>query len=220
VTQHIYSKIVKFILKINKTWEVVMKKSIVVITSKSAGGKTVLMEGLMRIFGDAVGTIQSTTTRNMRPDDKPTDYEFVSFFQFLWALITGKFVSWRKATKKWFAVDDFYAIRKERINEALASDKIYIRSLTPDTIMRWYKVAGERMIFIHLMAPDEEEARRRMIARGGMTLAQIDERIREEKNWDKIIEALKEAGIPIHIIPIMSLDDVLENVVEIIESNA
>lgn len=193
------------------------KGKIVVFTSRSAGGKTTLMDALIRTLNAL--TVQSVTTRAERIGDKNTDYEFISFFQFCRDLFSGKFVSWRKATKKWFRTDDFYAVRTHKINEALASGDIYVRSLTPDTIPRWHSVAGDRAIFIHLMAPDEEETRRRMIERGGMTSAQIDERISEERNWDQDIDALKASGIPIHIIPVMSLEDVLENTIQIIESS-
>lgn len=193
-----------------------MKKSIIVITSKSAGGKTTLMDALILVLKAL--TIQSVTTRARRAGDKDTDYEFISFFQFCLDLFSGKFVSWRKATKKWFKTDDFYSVRVSKIREALSSSEIYVRSLTPDTIKRWNDVTEGRIIFIHLLAPDEEEARRRMVERGGMTPAQIDERIMEEKNWDEDINALKEAGIPIHIIPQYSPEKVLQATIEIIES--
>ena len=193
----------------------VKRAKIIVITGRSASGKTVLTNSLMAVLKN-VGTIRATTTRLPRPDDSSSEYEFVSYKQFWCSLLNDEFVSWRKSSKDPDRTDDLYSVRVERINEALESDKIFVRSLTPDTISRWHTVAGENIVFIHLVGPDEKEARKRMDTRGGMTQAQIDERIREEENWDKDILALIERGIPICVIPDMPLGSVLEKTLEIV----
>lgn len=181
---------------------------IVVPLGKSASGKTVLTDSLVRVLPN-VGVIPSTTTRAPRPDDLPGEYEYVPYEDFHVALSRGEFVSWRKFSKDPARTDDLYSVRLKWIQEAMRSDKFFVRSLTPDTAQRWHDVAGHRITFIYLVSPDEKEARRRMAVRGGMTQAQIDERIQEEKGWDKEIAELIRGGIPIHIIPQLSPEEIL-----------
>lgn len=136
---------------------------IIVFTGKSATGKTGLTEGLMKTLENA-GIIISTTTRAPRSDDLVGDYEYITYEDFCLARMNEEFLSWRKSCADPDRTDDCYAIRYERIAEALTRNKIFIRALTPDTIKKWYDVIGDRIIFIHLMAPDENETRRRMFA--------------------------------------------------------
>ncbi|EKE24962.1 MAG: hypothetical protein ACD_5C00343G0005 [uncultured bacterium] len=192
-----------------------MEKNIIVFTAKSAAGKTTITNELLKIMPNT-GIIRSTITRHPRPDDSNDEYEYVTFEEFCRLRKNGEFVSWRKMSKDPDRTDDLYSVRVSEISKAIKSNKIFIRSLTPDTILRWFGVAGNKITFIHLLAPNEKEARRRMEQRGGMSPAQIDERIREEKDWDEDVNMLIQGGIPIHIVPQLPLDDVLREILEII----
>ena len=171
---------------------------IVLITGKSASGKTTLMNLLQYVFDNA-GIIKSVTTRKPQLEDS-SEYECLSYEEFKSSINNREFVSWRKGSKDELRKDDYYGVRFSDVNRSLLENELSIRSVTPSNVQDWNRYYGEKTVFIHLLAPTEAETRRRILTRGGLNESEIIERIRLERHWDEGVIALKESGIPIYLI--------------------
>jgi guanylate kinase len=155
---------------------------ILTITGPSGVGKTTLMHNLLQSLPNAK-TVESVTTRAPRPTDEPGEYRYVSEEEFA--------ASAKRCEFLWEAHPHgkSYATTKKAIDDALASDTVFISPLVVGAVgilTEYAKVQGKEgaVRSFYIWTDDIEELRRRFHTRADMTEAEIEQRLEECRSWN------------------------------------
>jgi len=162
---------------------------IVSLAGPSGVGKTTLLFNLLKALPDAKPLV-SVTTRAPRPTDEA--FEYVSDAEFGNIAKRGEFL-WQVHPH-----GKHYGTRKVVIDEALASNIIYIPVLIIEAVKVLYEYAAHQGALtavksFYLWIEDEEELRKRFEMRGDMNKEQVESRIVECRSWN--FEAQR-SGVP------------------------
>ncbi len=143
----------------------------IVLCGPSGVGKNALLERLMTEFPKAFTFCASHTTRNPRfgeVDGK--DYIFVTKEEMLKKIEAGDFLEHGKFS------DNYYAISKQAVSDALNSGRICILIFVPVNLCMNLKT-DLNPIFIFVKSPSIDELKKRLIGRKTETKESLKERL-------------------------------------------
>lgn len=162
---------------------------ILTLTAASGVGKSTFLKTLREVPGLAVHPLTSTTTRLKRGDELPGEYEHVSHAMFDAMAIRGEFL------QPFDAYDNRYGTRLSLIDQALASDDLYVPILVIPAVKLFANYAAsknksDRIMHVYLDLDDENERRRRLAGRNEQDMGRQKEEI---ESWR--VQA-KQLGVP------------------------
>ena len=178
---------------------------IATFTGVSGTGKTTIVKKLLE--GD-FRLIPSTTTRNPRESDLPSEYRYLSFEEFDRLGEEGEFL-W---TTEY--AGQFYGTPYRVVQEAFKHDETSAMILVPEVVplLRGYT---DRVLSIYVRSPPEEVLRERLGARGD-TVENIERRLADVRVWETQAE---ESDIPYQFITNDgTIDETVEQVRRILGS--
>ncbi len=150
------------------------KGLLVVISSPSGGGKDSVINALLKILPNSARFV-TTTSRPPRPGNKNgVDYFFVSKERFEEGIKSQEFLEYNVYS------GNYYGTEKKRMDEAL---KQFDSAFTQIEVNGKHNLdkASVPHLSIYLLPENLEVLRKRIERRGGLTSAQIDERLRIAK---------------------------------------
>ncbi len=187
---------------------------IIIITGKSASGKTTLMNLLKYVF-DQAGFVKTVTTCVQKPNNS-SEAKIVSQEEFQKLIDNKELASWRKTSLKNETLADYCGVTFRSADEAIRDNKIAIYLATPAEIPKWHRYFGEKTIFIHLLSPIKNELRQRMLNQSDLNEVEINNRIELETKWDLEVADLKKSGVSIYLIPSGTLEEVFFKAIEFV----
>ncbi len=146
------------------------KGLLVVISSPSGGGKDSVTKALINKIPDSIRCL-TTTSRPPRPGNiEGVDYHFVSESEFKDKISRGEFVEYN------YYAGNYYGTEKSVLDQALREHAVVYSQV---------ELHGKRSfdrlhiphLAIFLMPENLEVLRDRIVARGGLTREEIDERL-------------------------------------------
>lgn len=191
------------------------RPSIVTITGSSGAGKTTTFARLLDVYPEAK-LIKSFTSRGPRDTDLPGEYEYnmpraafeLRKDEFIWVLE---------------AHGNFYGTTKKSIADAfnpVSPRPTWLMVLVPEAVklLREYlptiNVRLHDLLSFYLLAPAEDELRKRLSVRGD-DKATIQRRIKDCKKWDE--DAMR-SDIPYIFLrrdgPIENVDETVDQMIE------
>jgi len=150
------------------------KGLLVVISSPSGGGKDSVINALLKILPSSVRFV-TTTSRSPRPGNKNgVDYFFVSKERFEQGIKNQEFLEYNVYS------DNYYGTEKKRLAEALEKYDLAFTQIEVNGKRNLDK-ANVPHLSIYLLPENLDILRKRIERRGGLTSAQIDDRLRIAK---------------------------------------
>lgn len=146
------------------------KGLLVVISSPSGGGKDSVTRALIKKIPDSIRCL-TTTSRPPRPGNiEGVDYHFVSESEFKEKISRGEFVEHNKYA------GNYYGTEKAALDQALSNHEVVYSQV---------ELHGKRSfdrlhiphLAIFLMPESIEVLRDRIVARGGLTREEVEERL-------------------------------------------
>ena len=132
---------------------------LIVISSPSGGGKTTVVQRLLRAMPDLVRSVSVTTRSPRRGERAGRDYRFTTPAEF-------RQLRRRKALLEWARVHDaYYGTPRAPIEAALARGQSVILSIDVQGAAKVRRALGAQAVLIFLMPPSIERLRQRLIRR-------------------------------------------------------
>jgi len=154
--------------------DIMSKGLLVVISSPSGGGKDSVINALLKILPSSVRFV-TTTSRSPRPGNKNgVDYFFVSKERFEQGIKNQEFLEYNVYS------DNYYGTEKKRLAEALEKYDLAFTQIEVNGKRNLDK-ANVPHLSIYLLPENLDILRKRIERRGGLTSAQIDDRLRIAK---------------------------------------
>lgn len=142
---------------------------LVVISGPSGSGKTSVCRALKE--DPAVVFSVSATTRPQRPGERDgVDYHFLDHAGFERRIAEGDFLEWAEYN------DHLYGTLKAPMERVLAEGRVFVLEIEVQGT-RQLRENGVEGLYLFIVPPDMETLRRRLIARGTNTDAEIAERL-------------------------------------------
>ncbi len=158
------------------------KPLMIVVSAPSGGGKTTIVESLLRKVSDITRSV-SVTTRAPRPGEKDKeDYIFVSGEEFKKRIEEGDFLEWEEN------FENYYGTSETQIKEALSCGKDVVLCIDVKGA-RTVKEKFPESLSVFIMPPSIEELKDRLEKRDADHPEQVALRLEEAK---KEIEAADE----------------------------
>lgn len=163
-----------------------MATKIITISGASGAGKSTIVKAQLNWIPGLVTLVSSTTTRNKRPADLPSEYEYVTRPEFdayeaegtfLWSVEVG---------------GEKYGTKKTILDEALFQDKkIGLMIVTPDTVPILKRYASKRFGYhdgvysIHIVTVTYKDKLSSRMQKRGDSQDAIAKRLEDSDKWDK-----------------------------------
>lgn len=160
---------------------------LIVLSGCSGSGKNSVLRELLRIQSGLLYSV-SATTRPPRPGEvHGRDYYFLSTEEFIVARDSGGFLEWAEVYGHYYGtprsyIDEMTAAGRHVVLDVDVAGALAVRAKIPDAIL------------VFLLPPSLTELRRRLIARGTETpaeiekrLAQVDVEISAIKSYDYVV---------------------------------
>ncbi len=142
-----------------------------VISSPSGGGKTTVVQELLKRVPGVVRSV-SVTTRPRRPSEHSgLDYRFVSLAAFRHLRERGALLEWAKVHQA------FYGTPKAPIDRMIASGRDVILSIDVQGAKQVRRRFGKRAVLVFLLPPSIRDLRARLIKRRTETPESIRRRL-------------------------------------------
>ncbi len=146
-----------------------------VVSSPSGGGKTTIVEQLLKRIPELKRSV-SVTTRQPRVNEKEgEDYTFVSAKDFDVLRQKNELLEWAEVHGA------FYGTPKKAILDALDAGKCLVLSIDVQGAERIRQFLGERSTLIFLMPPSIEDLRERLLSRNTETQDSLNRRLAAAK---------------------------------------
>lgn len=150
------------------------KGLLIVISSPSGGGKDSVINALLKILPNSARFV-TTTSRPPRPGNRNgVDYFFISKDEFEQGIKNQEFLEYNVYS------GNYYGTEKKRLAEALERYDLAFTQIEVNGKHNLDK-ASVPHLSIYLLPENLETLRKRIEHRGGLTSAQIDERLRIAK---------------------------------------
>lgn len=154
------------------------------ISGVSGAGKTTIIQQLIADMDGQAGYVRSFTTRQQRPDDRPEEYEYITEAEFSVMEGSGE-ITWKVG-----AHGNFYGNSFKQFHNAVRSFRYSLIAITPETILKVNGIIPKtRLRLFHLVAPSEDEQRRRMEMRKECERT-IEHRILTSRTWEREVECI------------------------------
>lgn len=148
------------------------KGRLIIISAPSGGGKTTIVERLLKGRSDLKRSISYTTRKPREGERDGSDYIFLTEEEFKAKKEKGEFLEWEEI------FGEFYATGKKQVDEALFAGKDIILSIDvkgAKNVMRLYPES----ISIFILPPSEKVLKERLKERATDTDEEIRERLEE-----------------------------------------
>ncbi len=147
------------------------KGRIFVISSPSGGGKTTVVDALLRRVPWMVRSM-SVTTRQRRPSEKHgRDYRFISVAQFEKLRDEGELLEWARVHEA------HYGTPRTLVEQQLARGQDVILSIDVQGARQIRGRFGQKAVLVFLLPPSMKDLRQRLIKRQTETMASIRQRL-------------------------------------------
>ncbi len=148
-----------------------MKKSLLVISSPSGGGKSTVARYIMKTFDKFKFSISATTREPRKLEVDGKDYHFLTKEQFLEKIKNNEFVEWEEI------FGNYYGTLKIEIEKAKNEGKCLIFDIDVKGAMSIKKHFPKESLLIFLSPPNKESLIQRLKKRDTETQEQLNERI-------------------------------------------
>ena len=142
-----------------------------VISSPSGGGKTTVVERVLRTIPRLVRSVSVTTRAPRRGECRGRDYQFMSTASFDRLRRTGALLEWA------WVHGAFYGTPKQFVLEALAQGQDVILSIDVQGARKIRRAFGAQAVLIFLVPPSLEDLRQRLLTRRTETAPEIRKRL-------------------------------------------
>jgi guanylate kinase len=147
---------------------------LVVISSPSGGGKDSVINALLKIMPNSARFV-TTTSRPPRPGNKDgVDYHFISKEQFENGIKNNEFLEYNIYSS------NYYGTEKKHLENDLKKHDLVFTQIEVNGKHNLDK-AGVKHLSVYLLPENLETLRNRIERRGGLTHAQIDDRLKIAK---------------------------------------
>ena len=143
-----------------------------VISSPSGGGKTTVVERLVRAAPFLARSVSVTTRAKRSGERHGRDYRFISPETFQRLQRTGQLLEWARVHHA------YYGTPKHPVERALARGRDIVLSIDVQGARQIRRALGHRAVLIFLLPPSRARLRQRLVQRNTETPAAIRRRMR------------------------------------------
>ena len=149
--------------------------TLIVVSSPSGGGKTTLVERVIRRVPRLARSV-SVTTRTPRPGERHgAHYRFISVAAFRRSRLSRRLLEWAQVHHAW------YGTPRAPIDRALARGRDVILSIDVQGARQLKRRFGERAVLVFLLPPSLIDLKRRLLRRRTDAPEAIRHRLREAR---------------------------------------
>jgi len=148
-----------------------MKKSLIVLSAPSGGGKTTIAKHLLSTFPMIKFSVSATTRQKRDNEMNGKDYYFLSKEEFTEKIKNKELVEYEEI------YGNYYGTLNSEIQEAIKNDKILLFDVDVKGAISIKNAYPEEALLIFLMPPDIETLKQRLRDRKTETDEQFEKRI-------------------------------------------
>lgn len=159
------------------------KGFLLVLSSPSGGGKTTVVNKLLKIHPEFVLSVSATTRPSRKKEKHGVDYFFLSDSEFDRRIDYGDFVEWA------WVYNYRYGTLKSIIEKGLSEDKVILLNTDIQGAESIKNAYPNSTVRVFILPPSEEELERRLRNRDSDSLESIETRL--QNSLKEVQEALK-----------------------------
>lgn len=149
-----------------------MPNKVVIFSAPSGSGKTTIVRHILDLHPEMEFSVSATSRPPRGQEQDGVDYYFLSPRAFKARIRADKFVEYEEVYE-----GRFYGTLKSEVDRIWAKGHVIIFDVDVKGGISLKNYFGDRALSVFIQAPDVEELRRRLVARGTDSPEAIDERV-------------------------------------------
>ena len=149
-----------------------MPNKVVIFSAPSGSGKTTIVRHILDLHPEMEFSVSATSRPPRRQEQDGVDYYFLSPRAFKARIRADKFVEYEEVYE-----GRFYGTLKSEVDRIWAKGHVIIFDVDVKGGISLKNYFGDQALSVFIQAPDVEELRRRLVARGTDSPEAIDERV-------------------------------------------
>jgi len=149
-----------------------MSNKVVIFSAPSGSGKTTIVHHILELHPEMEFSVSATSRPPRGQEQDGVDYYFLTPRAFKARIRADKFVEYEQVYE-----GRYYGTLKSEVERIWKKDHVIIFDVDVKGGVSLKKYFGDQALSVFIQAPDIEELRRRLVARGTDTPEAIDERV-------------------------------------------